>query len=194
MKDRSLILLAFLWGVAEASLFFVVPDVPVSLIALARGWRVGLVAAVAAAAGALAGGTALALCASHAPQAVLALVEAVPAISPAMIARLQAQMAGDVPAGIAALAGTLIEASLSGVPYKIAAASWPTLGLPIWQLALLTPLVRLPRFIALAAAGGMLHRLTPTLPGWMRPVRTRLLLAILGWAAFYTWYWTRTGW
>jgi hypothetical protein len=191
MKDRSLVLLAFVWGVAEASLFFVVPDVPVSLIALARGWRVGLRAALAAAAGAMLGGTALAVFASHAPEAAIAAVNAVPAISPAMIARMQAMMAGTHSA--AGLAGVMILASLSGIPYKIAAASAPGLGIPVWELALLTPLVRLPRFVALAAAGAGLRRLAPALPGWMRPLRVRLLLAALGWSAFYLAYWSKVG-
>lgn len=191
MRDRTLILLAFLWGIAEASLFFVVPDVPVSLIALARGGRAGLRAAVAAAAGAMIGGAALALFASHAPQAAIALVDAVPAISPAMIARLQGMMAGTDSA--AGLAGVMILASLSGIPYKIAAASAPGLGVPVWELALLTPLVRLPRFVALAGAGALLHRLTPAMPGWMQPLRVRLLLAALGWSAFYVNYWMQVG-
>lgn len=191
MKDRPLIILAFLWGIAEASLFFVVPDVPVSLIALARGGRAGLRAAVAAAAGAMVGGTALAVFASHAPQAAIALVDAVPAISPAMIARLQGMMAATDSA--AGLAGVLILASLSGIPYKIAAASAPGLGVPVWELALLTPLVRLPRFVALAGTGALLHRLTPAMPGWMQPLRVRLLLAALGWSAFYGNYWMQVG-
>ena len=187
----GLTLLAFLWGVAEACLFFVVPDVPVSLIALARGWRAGLRAAIAAAAGAMVGGTALAVFAGHAPETALAVVDAVPAISPAMIARMQAMMAGtDSAAGLAAV---MILASLSGIPYKIAAASAPGLGIPVWELALLTPLVRLPRFIALAGAGAILHRLTPALPGWLQPVRVRLLLAALGWSAFYVNYWMHAG-
>lgn len=183
--------LAFLWGVAEACLFFVVPDVPVSLIALACGWRAGLRAAVAAAAGAMLGGTALALFASQAPETAIALVDAVPAIPTAMIARMQAMMAGTDSA--AGLAGVLIWASLSGIPYKIAAASAPGLGIPVWELALLTPLVRLPRFVALAAAGAILHALTPAMPGWMQPVRVRLLLAALGWSAFYGAYWSKVG-
>ncbi|MGK9170640.1 hypothetical protein KXR53_30355 [Inquilinus limosus] len=187
----GLTLLAFLWGVAEASLFFVVPDVPVSLIALARGWQAGLRAAVAAAAGAMLGGAALAVFASQAPETALAVVEAVPAISPAMIARLQGLMAGAESA--AGLAGVLILASLSGIPYKIAAASAPALGIPVWELALLTPLVRLPRFVALAAGGAILHQLTPALPAWLQPVRVRLLLATLGWSAFYVSYWTKVG-
>lgn len=183
--------LAFLWGVAEASLFFVVPDVPVSLIALACGWQAGLRAALAAAGGAMVGGTALALFASHAPETALAVVDAVPAIPAAMIARMQAMMAGTDSA--AGLAGVLILASLSGIPYKIAAAGAPGLGIPVWELALLTPLVRLPRFVALAAAGAVLHRLTPALPGWLQPVRVRLLLAALGWSAFYGAYWSKVG-
>ncbi|WP_395676618.1 hypothetical protein [Inquilinus sp.] len=187
----GLTLLAFLWGVAEACVFFVVPDVPVSLIALACGGRAGLRAAIAAAAGAVVGGTALAVFASHAPQTALALVDAVPAITPAMIARLQAMMAGTESA--AGLAGVMILASVTGIPYKIAAASAPGLGIPVWELALLTPLVRLPRFVALAGAGAILHHLTPAMPSWMQPLRVRLLLAALGWSAFYGNYWMRVG-
>ena len=50
---------AFAWGFAEATLFFVVPDVWLTLIAVRRGLRPALVACGWALAGALAGGLAM---------------------------------------------------------------------------------------------------------------------------------------
>jgi hypothetical protein len=45
-------LVAALWGVAEATLFVVVADVWIGFVALEHGWRAGAKAALAAALGA----------------------------------------------------------------------------------------------------------------------------------------------
>ena len=49
-------LIAFFWGLAEATLFFIVPDVALSVVAL-KGVDIGLVACLYAMGGALVGGT-----------------------------------------------------------------------------------------------------------------------------------------
>ena len=66
--------MALLWGVAEGLLFFVVPDVVISAVALAKGWRAGLVACLLAAAGASLGGGAMYLWSQASPEAALAAV------------------------------------------------------------------------------------------------------------------------
>ena len=54
-----MIAIAALWGLAEATLFFVVPDVAISVFTLIRGIPAGLRAALAAAIAAAIGGLAM---------------------------------------------------------------------------------------------------------------------------------------
>ena len=77
-------LAAFAWGVAEASVFFIVPDVLLSYVGVKRGVRAAGLAAIWAAAGAALGGVGMYLWAVSDPEAALGFVLAVPAISAAM--------------------------------------------------------------------------------------------------------------
>jgi membrane protein YqaA with SNARE-associated domain len=70
--------LLFAWGFAEATVFFVVCDVAVSWIAVRRGLRSGVVAALVAAAGAVLGIVLLHGWALRDPAAALALVDGCP--------------------------------------------------------------------------------------------------------------------
>lgn len=180
----GLVLLGFGWGFAEATLFFVVADVGISLIATRRGWRLGCYSALAAAAGATVGGVCLALWAAGSPDTALHAVDKVPSISPTMIHDLRTAMADQSPFG---LLGVLLQASVSGVPYKIAAATAPGLGIPLWLLAVLTPLARLPRFLLAAAAGAGVRRVTTAYPPWLGPS-----LVTAAWLIFYSFYWSLT--
>ncbi|MGI8646762.1 MAG: hypothetical protein ACR2JX_00805 [Mycobacteriales bacterium] len=69
---------------------------------------------------------------------------------------------------------------MTGIPYKIAAVTAPGVGIPMWLLALITPVVRLPRFVAAAAGGALLRR-------WTLPLsrRVRLSIVVTGWVLFY---------
>jgi hypothetical protein len=171
-----MIALAFAWGIAEASLFFVVPDVLLGWIALRRGLRAGLLATLAAAAGAALGGGAMLLWAAADPESARAAVLALPAIDAEMMAGLRDRMShlGTVPA--------LLLASLTGVPYKIGAVLMPDFG---WSLAgamVATPAIRLPRFVmtVLIAAAARLLRI---------PARVAAPVYFGGWAVFYAFYW-----
>ena len=79
--------LGFAWGFAEATLFFIIPDVIIGWAALS-GWRSGLRMLLAAISGALAGGLVLYAVATARPAAALAAVEAVPFVHHAMIERV----------------------------------------------------------------------------------------------------------
>ena len=59
LQDTAVGAGAFVWGAAEAFLFFIVPDVLIGYAALRRGARAGLIAAVLAALGASVGGAAM---------------------------------------------------------------------------------------------------------------------------------------
>jgi len=172
-------LAAFLWGAAEAFLFFIVPDVLIGYAALRRGVRAGLIAAVLAALGASLGGTAMYLWSAEAPDQALAVVERVPAISPAMIRDADADMTEE---GwfVAALKGPL-----TSTPYKVYAALAPAHGanLPAFAAAALP--VRLPRFLGMAVLMAMI---AAALRGRV-PERALTAAFTAGCVLFYGWFW-----
>ena len=172
-----------LWGFAEATLFFLVPDVWISAVALrrplARAWR----AALWAVGGALVGGTLMycwgALAAGGAEHAL----DWVPAIAPAMIVRVAEDLQRD--GYLAVLLGPL-----AGTPYKVYAVESGRLGMSLAGLWAITVPARLLRF-ALAAL------LASACARWpLRSWRTsrRLLLHALCWTAFYCWYFSAMDW
>lgn len=107
----GLMIAAAAWGFAEASLFFLVPDVLLSAIALCDH-RKALFACLAAAAGAMVGGVLMYVWGSLSPDAALNIVERVPGISPEMIARVRDELASQ---GVMAM----VFGPLSGTPYKV---------------------------------------------------------------------------
>lgn len=170
---------AFLWGAAEAFLFFIVPDVLIGFVALRRGVRAGLIAAVLAALGASVGGAAMYLWSDRAPEQALAAVEAVPAVSPAMIEAASADMRSD---GwfLASLKGPL-----TSTPFKVYAALAPGHGASLSAFAAAGAPVRLPRFLAVAVAMALIGA---ALKG---RVSDRVVIAVFtgGWVMFYGWFW-----
>src|SRR5690606_27769729 len=74
------------WGFAEATLFFVLPEMWITWVAL-HGLRQGMAAAAWVLAGALAGGIAVQLAAHWNQMAVLALMERIPGIDAPLIMR-----------------------------------------------------------------------------------------------------------
>lgn len=169
---------AFLWGAAEAFLFFIVPDVLIGFVALRRGLRAGLIAALMAAIGASVGGAAMYLWAERAPARALAAVEAVPAVSPAMIAAADADMADGW--FVASLKGPL-----TSTPFKVYAALAPSHGasLPAFSAAALP--VRLPRFLGVALVMALIGAtVARNLSG-----RWTIRAFTAGWVLFYGWFW-----
>src|SRR5688572_21231742 len=107
-----MLLIAAAWAFAEAILFFIVADVPISAIAMRWGWRHGVTAALAAAIAAAAGGAVLFAWASADPSGASASVANLPGIDAAMIADTAADLGSR---GYMAM----LEGSVSGVPYKL---------------------------------------------------------------------------
>lgn len=111
------------WGVAEATFFFVVPDVLLSAIAM-RSARAALAATGAAVAGALLGGAAMFLLARGDPALARGAVDGVPFIPPRLFDEAAALTAAH--GGLGILFG-----AFQGLPYKIFAVQAPaaqTLG------------------------------------------------------------------
>jgi membrane protein YqaA with SNARE-associated domain len=170
--------LALLWGLAEATLFFIVPDVLITAIAL-RSRRDALIATAYACIGAVIGGAITYVWAQHAPVSLHTAFDWLPAISPELIDR--------VPRDLIQLGWiTMFIGPFSGVPYKLFAAGAATAGLSLPMLLLLTIPARAIRFVLLAvvvSAGATLLR---------RRLRESTIRAIWAavWCINYAVYWS----
>lgn len=151
LRRYALDIAAFAWGVAEATLFFIVPDVLLSAIGLKRGVKAAARASVLAALGAAAGGALMYLWSAHDGAAARAAVLAVPAISEAMAANAEAAMAQNW------FAATFL-GPLSSTPFKLFAVLAPDAGAPLLAFALASVLARLPRFLLVGCGVALIGR------------------------------------
>ena len=175
---------AFAWGLGEATVFFIVPDVWLTALALVR-LRLALEAAASALAGALVGGAAMALYAARHADRSIALLERVPAIGPALIARVHEQIGAH---GLWAVA----LGPMRGIPYKIFAVDWGSRGGDLLAFLLISVLARGVRFVLspLVTAGALVI-LSP-LTRRRRSVEVVLLASF--WIGLYAIYFSRFGW
>lgn len=168
---------AVFWGVAEASFFFIVPDVLLTAVVLRAGWREALKLAVIVALAASAAGALMwswgAIDAAGARRAMLM----VPAIGPDLLARAGREM--DAWWGLHMIAG-----AVTGVPYKLYAVAAGGRHIALVPFLLASFAARLARFsysvglTAVVAHG--LDRLDR--PQWKAP------LLALGWIGLYAVY------
>lgn len=176
MKARSSGIAAGIWGFAEATVFFIVPDVLLSWIALkdpAKAYR----ACLWATAGALVGGVITWYVGSVNPEPARSLFAWIPAISDAMIADVRSQL--DERGLVALFIGPLI-----GTPYKIYALEAAGAGFGIWGFLLISIPARLLRFVLVTSVVALVSK------GLKRFVQVRRLQLILvvAWISFYTFY------
>ena len=170
--------LAFAWGLGEAVLFFVIPDVFLTLVALQLGFRRSLRAALIATAGAVVGGLVVYAWAASDPASITSAMQLLPGIDTSMIDSVGVDVASD---GNAAL----LVGPWQGRPYKLFALASGNLGLSPIGLALLTIPGRLARFTVSVAIASYLR--------WFfsRWIAEKAMLAL--WAAFwmlvYAAYW-----
>jgi hypothetical protein len=181
IHSRSAAIVALGWGFAEATLFFVVPDVWIGLLAL-FSWRAGLRAVVWAVVGALIGG---ALMYGVGIQLVRDrsawLLDAVPAISPGMVERVEAEMREHGPS-------SMLLGPLRGTPYKVYARTAGLQEQPLSAVLLWTIPARGARFVLIAAVSalyGWLVRRFTSRTGWL------VGSYLLAWIVFYvSYFWT----
>ena len=141
-RSQGALLLCAVWGYAEATRFYVVPDVLIGWLALDDPRR-GTLASVWATAGAVLGGLAV-----HAEgRARRARLTQIPGISDAMVEDASAKLARD---GWWAL----LRGPLDGIPYKVYAAEAGARELPAADLVAWTVPARLWRFLAVALGAG----------------------------------------
>lgn len=170
---------AAVWGLAEATLFFIVPDVLLSLIAV-RDRRLALRACGTALAGALAGGVLMYAWGARDAAGVQAWLDAVPAVSTGLIDDVARALGAE--GFVAMLLGPL-----SGTPYKLYAAQSGALGLSFALFVLVSIPARLVRFLAISLFAAWVAARLPA--AW--PVRWRQGIALVVWAVFYTVYFIR---
>jgi hypothetical protein len=175
-------IVALLWAFAEATLFFVVPDVWLTVVAARRGIRPALVACGFAVLGAVAGGAVLYLWAQADAASAIATIAAVPGIAPAMIDNAAAALRAE---GLLAM----VFGAFAGVPYKIYAVEAPGAGLGLALFLLASVPARLLRFLLLA---GMASAFAALFDGWLSR-RVVLAIVIVLWVAFYAIYWALVG-
>ncbi|CAG7843983.1 hypothetical protein USB125703_00201 [Pseudoclavibacter triregionum] len=183
LRDHAV---AAVWGAAEASCFFIVPDVWLSRIAMRdapRAYR----ATLSALAGALLGGLATRAWARRRGRAATArALRRLPAISGAMIDRVEGEVRERG-------ARALLLGPLRGVPYKLYVRAAAHEGVGAIELAAWSIPARLPRFAAVTAlAHGLLALSRRAMP---RGTADRIALPAhaLAWTAFYAWYFANVG-
>lgn len=179
LGGRGGVALAGVWGFAEGTLLFIVPDVLISLAAMCAGRRAGRHVAAAVAGAVLAGGVMFAWSAADYPVASNA-VRNVPFVRERMFAAADAGM--DQQGALA-----LFRGAFTGVPYKIFAVEAPG-RMPAVLFLVATMPARAARFLLVWAAFAILGF-------WIRgrsPGRWNLLAGVHAalWVPFYIVYWS----
>jgi len=178
-RQRWMRAIALSWGFAEATVFFVVPDVWISLVAV-RSVRQGLWACVFALAGALAGGVVVYLLGLRHQGALLALYDHLPAISRGLIAQVSGQLQSLGPVGV-------VVGGFTGAPYKLYAAQAASTGMELPLFLAASVLARGLRFVFVAVVVGLAARVLTT----RLASRTTRWVLVAFWLLFYMWYWSR---
>ena len=166
-------LIAALWGFAEAILFFIVPDLWLS-VAGRDDLRAGLRACLYALIGALVGGSIVYYWGAHDHSRALAAMDKVPAVSAEMISCVGSELNHRGP-------WALLFGLVSGTPYKLYAAQAAGAGVDFWLFLLVSIPGRLIRFVAVTLFCHYCVRLLRRLG-----LAENFLMALLfGWTLFY---------
>jgi membrane protein YqaA with SNARE-associated domain len=179
--SRAAQAVAFLWGLAEATVFFIIPDVYLGLIPLFN-WRKGLLATVLALAGAMVGGTLMYFLAANNPAGMHQLLLSIPLIHQYMLDLVQSELQTG---GL----WMIVSGPKQGIPYKIYAVQSGIQGLPLLEFLLVTIPARLGRFLIVALITSLLGRI------FQKFIRehTRLVVGIYAafWICVYVSYYLR---
>ena len=173
--------LGAVWGFAEATLFFLVPDVALTYLAI-LGPPYAWAACAAAVVGAVFGGALIYLLSARNPRRLREIFVHIPAIDRREIAAVRARV------GRTGFAAVFL-GPLLGTPYKLYAAEAGRRRMSLPVFLLVTVPARSVRFVLATAtwlwlAGG-------PLAGWSTSSVT--LLTTVFWVGFYAWYFRMKG-
>lgn len=178
MSSPASLIISFIWGFAEASLFFLIPDIYLGAAALFSPIY-GLWNCVFSIIGAMLGGSIMYLMAHKTPQAMLGLMAKIPGISEAMVMRVGDNYQAH---GLSAI----FLAPWDGIPYKIYAVQAGVLGINYPSFLIATVPARLERFLVVVLIAALLGA---TLKGNISKNTGRWIMAyMLFWAIGYTFY------
>lgn len=153
--------MAFIWGLLEATLFFIIPDVLLTFIAI-HGFSVGLYASLLALAGALLGGTIMYVYAKHDFSRAYLLIGKVPSVGEKMLDDVEQSVTSK---GIVAM----ITGPIRGIPYKIFAIYAPKVHIRYMSFLLASIPARFTRFFLTSVIAWLLANvLFDALPMWMK--------------------------
>jgi hypothetical protein len=172
------------WGLAEATLFFIVPDVLLTWLAGFRP-RVVWSAVAACLAGALAGGLVMYLAAAGAPGRMRALLETVPAVSGALVAETGSALEEGY-------GRRMLSAGFSGVPYKILAVESGARGQGLATFLGWSVLARLPRWVLVVLLARGVAAVVRARAA--RPDRVLWAMWAAVWGIVYVVYFSVMGW
>ena len=151
----------------------------IGYVALKHGLKAGAIACLLAAVGAGIGGAAMYSWSARQPEAALATVAAVPAVSTPMIIKASVDMdrEGWFPAAL--------KGPVTSTPYKVYALLAPSKGASLPGFALGALPIRLPRFLLAAVAFAAIRRLAEG------RISARWLMTgfTTWWVLFYVWFW-----
>lgn len=176
--NRGLNILAALWGFAEATLFFIVPDVLLSWLGL-RDRRSAIVASGYALAGALLGGLLMYSWGVRDLVAARAYLAMLPGVDFALLDKARHQLHAF---GVLAL----FKGALGGVPYKTYAIQAAAEGVGLMLFLVVSVFARWLRFVLVIFATRWIVR--SVLSQYALPLQRRWLIA--GWLVFYAVYFT----
>lgn len=177
--------IAAAWGVAEGTVFFIVPDVWISWVGL-KSRRRSLATTVSALAGAMVGGIATYKFSARAGATrTRKLLLDQPGVSRAMIGRIEAEMVEEGPK-------TVMRGPLRGAPYKIYARTAGVQNQSLGNFLAWSIPARMIRFVLVSLGTSTLARFTEKrFPKHSKTINRIGFFA--GWAAFYTWFFKTVG-
>jgi membrane protein YqaA with SNARE-associated domain len=170
---------AALWSVAEASVFFIVPDVLITFAVMRFGLRQGLLLSAVAAIFAAITGYGIWLWASHDASAARHVMLLVPAIGPDLLARAHDEIAEGWPLH-------LVIGATTGVPYKLYAVEAGARGIDPLLFIPMSFVARLARFALTAILTATVREILVGLRG----SQWRYAAWAVGWIAVYGFYFT----
>ena len=167
---------AAVWGFAEATIFFIVPDVLLSWLAL-RSPRRATWACGWALLGALVGGCVMYAWGARDLDSATAMLLRVPAVDEPMLDTVRSQFDERG-------AATVLLGPLGGRPYKIYAAYAPAAGVSLPMLLAVSVPARLSRFLLVTwVTAAMAHIVLRRMK-----LRHKQWLLLACWVAFYAWF------
>ncbi len=168
-------LATIIWGFAEATIFFFVPDVLLTRAALKLGWAKAVRLCALAALAATAGGAIMYLWGTNNAADAYQLLDKIPAISPPLIADVEARISqGWIPA--------LFLGGLTGQPFKIFMVELGAQNVPWLAVLFIGFLARFSRFFLFVSAASLVKK---GLSFIMEPSKTLNLVLLSLWAVIW---------